>query len=226
MLPGIQGILACINQASDGSSSYDISYLGGDGSSGGPGSSQTIENFPLGTADADRRIFGVVTWTVGSSARTLDSLDIGVTAATIHVQRGHTGGISGMGVAIVSAIVTTGTERDIDATFSGSVNSAAFFGLRVVGLANSSPTDTDTAQTAGTSDDLNCSVNVAEGGLVLAGFVPSEFADSSPNWIGVNRESDRLAWISGVAADASYDVTADVSPATNSGNNMVVVSWL
>lgn len=224
MLPGIRGIMACISQASDGSSSYDISYLGVSFDNDSD-DQYTLPNVNLGTAEADRRIFGVITWTVGGTSRNLTDVSIGATAATIHVQRGHTGGASGIGVGIVSAIVATDTQRDVDITFSGEVTGVIFYTMRVVGLANASPTDTDTDQTAGTSNDLACQVNVAEGGFVLAGFKASVNADSSPNWGGVNGENNSVAWISGVAADASYDVTADVSGAADSGNDMVVVSW-
>ena len=88
----------------------------------------------FGNARADRRIAAVIHWSEAGTHFTLNSATIGGEAATIHVQRGHTGGSTGLGVAIVSAVVPTGTSGAVECTFSGAAADVSCGVYRMTGL--------------------------------------------------------------------------------------------
>src|SRR5690349_20118800 len=83
----------------------------------GSASSYTF-SIDAGAARSSRRIFLAIHWSDGGTHRTLSSSTInGVTANRF--QEGHSGGATGFGCAIASALVPTGSGNvDVGLTFS------------------------------------------------------------------------------------------------------------
>jgi hypothetical protein len=188
----------------------------------------------FGAAESSRRIVAVIHWAEGGIHRTLSSATIGGVAATIHVQRGHTGGSTGLGVAVISAAVPSGTSGGVECTFSGTgtgVSNVSCGVYRLTGLTSGTPTDTDSAQSSGSTADLSVTITVVNGGIVIAGFTGSTNASSPVLWTGVTEQYDGEATIhrsSGFASSLSAQslvVTANITPQGNSGNDLVVASW-
>jgi hypothetical protein len=82
-----------------------------------------------------------------------------------------------------------------------------------------------------TTADLSVTITVANGGVVIAGFTGSTNATSSVAWTGVTEQYDLHATIhkssgfaSGLGAPNLF-VKADITPQSNSGNDLVVASW-
>ena len=185
----------------------------------------------FGDERSDRRMAAVIHWNEGGSHFTLDSATIGGEAATIHVQRGHSGGSTGLGAAIISAVVPTGASGVVDCTFSGATSNVSCGVYRLTGLSSGTPTDTDSDQSTVTTTDLSVTITVAADGIVIAGFTGSTNATSDVAWTGVTEQYDgedgihrSSGFASGLGAQ-SLVVTADITPQANSGNDLVVASW-
>lgn len=213
--------------------------------------SPSYENFPgpysfasvdFGDARADRRIFVAVHWWEGFPHETVSSATIGGVAATIHIQDGHSGGSTGFGCAIISAVVPTGTSGTIVITTSDNSNigTVGINTFVTYGLASSSPFDTAFAEASGTATDLTDTINVPGGGFVLAVFTSSTNATSKTvTWTGVNEIYDESTPVfnfasvrcsagisTGLAAETGRTITADVSSNTaDAGDAFVAISW-
>lgn len=220
MLPGMLGMAGFAGGAAGDAKSADFMGLVDEGVS-----------VSFGAASASRRMVAVIHWLEGGTHFTLSSATIGGVAATLHAQGGHSGGVTGFGIAIISAAVPSGTSGVVDCTFSGAP-SAVFCGVyRLVGLVSGTPTDIDQDEAVGTTSDKNVTITVADAGIVIAGFSGSTNANSSVSWTGVTEQYDddpsihrSSGFASGLAAQ-NLLVTADITPQVDSGNSMVVVSW-
>lgn len=186
----------------------------------------------FGDARADRRIVAVIHWSEGGTHRTLSSATIGGVAATVHVQRGHSGGSTGLGAAIISALVPTGTTGAVVCTFSGGGTADVSCGVyRLTGLTSGTPTDTDSAESQVTTTDITVTITMAAEGIVIAGYTGSTNATSVVTWTGVTEQYDGEdnihrsgGFASGISA-GSRVITADITPQANSGNDLVVATW-
>lgn len=186
----------------------------------------------FGAAQADRRIVAVIHWSEGGTHRSLSSATIGGVSATIHVQRGHSGGSTGLGCAIISAIVPTGTTGAVSCSYSGSGVADVSCGIyRLTGLVSGTPTDTDSAESQGTTSDISVTITVAAEGIVIAGFTGSTLATSTVTWTGVTEQYDGEdnihrsgGFASGISA-GNRVITADITPQADSGNDLVAASW-
>lgn len=217
MLPGIAGIMAGL------STGKTAAFMGlvAEG-----------DSVSFGDAASDRFMVSVIHWREGDTHRALSSATIGGVSADIQVQRGHTGGLTGLGAAIISATVPSGGSGVVNCTFSGSGVSHVSCGVyRLNGLISTTPTDTGSDQSTGTTSDLSATVSVDDDGIVIAGFTGSTNATSSVAWTGVGEEYDdedsvhrSSGFASGLSAQ-SLAVTADVTPQVDSGNDLVVASW-
>lgn len=183
----------------------------------------------IGTAASARRVVPVVHWREGGTHQTLTSATIGGVAATIHVQRGHTGGVTGLGVAIISALVPTGTTATLALTFSGGVT-VAYAGIwRLVNYGTIVATGSDEAQ--GSTAALSVSLSTVNDGFVVAGYTGSTNTGSTPvNWTNVTERYDVDGGVRISAGDASVSsgsltVGASQGVIASSGNDLVVVSF-
>jgi hypothetical protein len=217
MLPGILGSMPGL-----GAGAATASYMG------------VVDegvSVTFGAAASDRRIVAVIHWQELNVHRTLTSATIGGQAATIHVQRGHSGGGTGLGIAIISAIVASGASGVINCTFSGSVNPVYCGVYRLTGLSSGTPTDTITDEHQVTTADCTGTITVAANGVVIAGYTGSTTASSPVSWTGVTEQYDDDLGIhyssgfeSGLSAQ-NRNIIADINPQSNSGNDMAVASW-
>lgn len=185
----------------------------------------------FGAAAASRRMVAVIHWREGGTHETLTGATIGGVGATVHIQTGHSGGVTGFGVAIISAVVPTGTSGAVNCTFSGTVSNVSCGVYRLTSLDSGTPTDTAFEQSAGTTTSLSQTITVAAEGIVIAGFTGSTNATSSVGWGGVTEQYDDHDGVhrsSGFASELSAQnrvISANVTPQANSGNGMVVASW-
>jgi len=191
--------------------------------------------FAIGDAAADRRIFAIIHWAEGGTHRTLSTVTLGGVSVTIHAQAGHSGGSTGLGVAIVSALIPSGTTATRSFTFSAGVTGYSFAAISTLGMNRSTPFDTDTAENQVTTADLTSNTNVDVGGLIIAAMTGSTNAvNDTVIWTGATEQYDlasaagvhaSMAFQSDLAAETGRTILADITPRTNSGNDLAVVSW-
>lgn len=185
----------------------------------------------IGSADSTRRVIVAVHWG-NSAARTLSSATIGGVSATIHVQSSSTA----RGVAIISALVPTGTTATIEFTFSGAAVRAGIGVWTSIDEQNSSPTATFTDAT----DPFSGTINVPADGFVVAAFSVFENSGAGTvSWTGPTEVYDNVASVgstmglsgasaSGLSANASYTVSvvANAGPSLPvEEGHLVAVSW-
>lgn len=199
-----------------------------------PGSGHTFSGVSIGAAQADRRVVVGVHWeTSGATELTLDSASIGGIAATIHRQSSHSGGSTGLGSAIISAAVPSGTTGDIVVSFSGSLVIAVSIGVtRLIGLASGTPHATQSLRGAGVTT-VSGSISVpANGVLVMVGTGSTNTTSAPITFTGGTERYDAAMTSfgrrggtvdSGLSAETR---TIGMSlTATNSGVELVAASW-
>lgn len=180
----------------------------------------------LGAANAARRIFITAHWLSGGSATTISSATIGGVSATIHVQDGHSGGSTGLGVAILSAIVPTGTTGSV--VLNG-VASPKFGVFRAVGLPGS-PTATDSDNGVNTTG-ASVSISVPANGILLAAGTGSSETDSctvsSPGALAYSTAAPngKCEYGSGLSSQTAVCSVA-VTPSSNVGCVIAALSWV
>lgn len=230
MLPGIAGVMPAV---ASGPAGISASYLSLEVDPS-PGTTSEFVDYAIGDAAADRRVFLAVHWVEGSTHRTISSATIGGVSATIHIQEGHSGGVTGFGVAIISAIVPTGTTATVVVNFSGNKTDTTIGGIRVTGLSNSSPHATAVDENEGTASSLAVSINVPEDGLLIGAYSSSTNATlRAVTWGGVTEEYDQssggirvsMGWDYELSEETGRSVSASISSIGDSGNALVVVSW-
>jgi hypothetical protein len=230
MLPGILGSM----QAGI-SNVREFSYIGissADSIDGGPNTA-TFNTVSFGAAAQGRRLFFTVHWQEGGTHRTLSSMTAGGTSVTIHSQGGHSGGLTGFGVALCSVAKDASTSGAVVCSFSSTLGftSCHVTCLRTVGLTNSSPHDTASDSSSATSTSLSTTIDVPANGLTIAAFTGSTFADKTGSWSGVTEEFDdggsgsSLAWDYDMAVQTGRTISFTVSTEADSGNHMLVLSW-
>jgi len=193
------------------------------------GSGATATGVNFGSEDSGRRIVCAVHWAEGGTHRTLSSATIGGVSATIHVQRGHTGGVTGLGAAIISAIVPTGTSGTVDLNFSGSVTDSYIGTYRLTGFILGA-TGSDEHQT--TTALLSVNIATSSGGIIIAAYTGStNTVGTGVSWTGATELYDAAnttrvssAFVSGLSS-GTQTVTATQGTISNSGNDLVVSSW-
>jgi hypothetical protein len=200
------------------------------------GYSEDGASVSIGTASADRRVIVAVHWRADGVNRTLTDISLGGDG-TIHVQKSHTGGSTSVGVGLCSRLVTSGTTVTINPTFSGDINSEGFGVWTMVGEENSSPTDTGTDESQGSTGTVTVDLTVLDGGAIFAAHtLSSNAATTNVAWSGLVESYDTgggggsPAGFSGcdgdgLAADASHSVTANPGSTADAGNDLVAMSW-
>lgn len=184
----------------------------------------TFTSVDIGTASADRLVV-VVAGDYDSSGGTLNSVTIAGTAGTLaDVENSED-----QNCAIYYRTVTSGTTATIVVTLSNSSVNAFISVYTITGLNSITPTGTS-SPTAG-STDPTAAINVSEGGAVIG--CANEQVSSTVIWTGLpNEDRDAVvesphylsvAHAEGLAADATYDITADFS--AGGDKIMVVAAW-
>lgn len=170
----------------------------------------------IGTASADRLVVGVIAHKRSSApGRSVSSATIGGVSATIHEQRGADG--NAIGLAIISAVVPTGTTATVSVTLSGAVTDGPDIEVYTITGLNST-TPTDTIGSAGSSDNPSGNIDVEAGGVIIGGACGN--ANNAVSWTGLTEDADAV--LSGGAATRLS--VASISDATVETNRSVSIT--
>lgn len=190
----------------------------------------TFTNAAIGVADATRRVVLAVHWGQATNNRTLSSATIGGIAATIHNQQ-NPGNLAS--VAIISALVPTGTTATIVINFSGSADRCAVGVFRAINESSASPSDTQ-VDTSFTSNALSVTLTVPDGAWVLAASTNATGAGITHTWTNVTSQYDApfgdaaggtktAGFVSGLAAQ-SRTITDQLSGSSSLGG-LIGMAW-
>lgn len=153
--------------------------------------SSTLTGHSIGAARSDRLVVVRIVGTrAGNTGRTLSSATIGGVAATILTQKTcNSAGKNCNVVAIIAAIVPTGTTADIALTWSGAMDNNIVQVVALVGVtAPSVPVDAQTAGVDGTVTTLSATIARKAGGIVLA--VATGRNALTTTWSGLTEDYD------------------------------------
>ncbi|MBZ9706078.1 hypothetical protein LB543_05005 [Mesorhizobium sp. ESP7-2] len=193
-----------------------VSYIGFTSISFNSGGNCSVSGVSIGAAAANRRVYMIVHWLKSSSpAATLNSATIGGVAADIHAQNKGAVGSLGVGVAIISALVPTGTTANVTLTFSsGTTPWIATY--RAIGVVSSTPGGAISTY-ASAVNPYSGTINVSgQGILLLAGTL---YSDASSYSVGGATE-DYASTISGNI----QSVGASLNVATSELNHAVSIT--
>jgi hypothetical protein len=187
-----------------------------------------------GDAQSDRRIWTMFHWIEGGVHRSISTVTInGVTASG--TQAGHSGGLTGLGAGIFSAVVPSGSgAMNVVVTFANIIQGCLIDTIIGYGFAAAAH-DTDTDQTTGTADDVGVLINTAANGIIIAAFTGStNTTGDRVAWVGVTELNDADGGMGGTystgvdtstSSASNVAVTAQVSSHADAGNNLVVETW-
>jgi hypothetical protein len=221
MIPGILGISGLISSERSAAFLTSASLGSGTNPSG---------SLSFGTVDSVRRIVCGVHWVEGGFHRTLNSATIGGVAATIHVNVGHNGGSTGLGAAVMSALVPTGTSGTVALSFSGTVNDSYVSTYRIVGM---SLTDTGSDEKQVTTGQLSVTLTSASNGTIIGAYTGSTNTHTNGITWSANMNEQYDVDFSNRAGGAfatgfssgSQIITATQGTISNSGCDLAVTSW-
>lgn len=153
--------------------------------------SSTLTGHAIGAAQANRlvvvRVHG---WRVGNTDRTLTSATIGGVAATIYKQATCNSSGNCNVVAIIGAIVPTGTTADISLTWSGSMSGNEVQVVALAGLnAPLAAVDTQSSAVDGSVTSLSFNIAKKAGGIVF-GLSAGRDGGRTAVWTGLTEEYD------------------------------------
>jgi hypothetical protein len=210
--------------------SGNFDYIGYKLGGSGPKTTWLLTGTSIGTADANRLVSVAINWSEEATHRNVSEVRFGGisgTLATIHVQGGHSGGSTGFGVCIASAVVPTGTTSDVRVVFSGDTNTCNINIFRYVGLASTTPNDTATIGSGGTATDLATTIDILAGGLVQVAVGNSTFANGGTIGGATSRYTypGEGAMSHGLGAETGRSITWDTTNANNAGNALIAVAW-
>lgn len=196
-----------------------------------------------GEAHANRRLFALIHWVEGTTERTISSVTIGGVSATVR-QEGHNGGSTGLGCAIASAIVPTGsvTNATVAITFSGTASGVGISLIRAVGLTQTSVFDFGTAESTSTAVTISDTVNIPPSGLLIAVYTGSTNTEAvAVTWTGATELYDKAGPAHATASpdqvrcsaaalyylngEVGRTVQAAITSTPDAGNDMVIESW-
>lgn len=194
-----------------------------------PNSGQTVTftAAAIGAAASDRRVFVEIPYYIGGSTNiSIASVTIGGVLTTIHAQRFLTSGDpSTGGVALVSALVPTGTTANIVITWAAS--GAGFYRpeiavYRVTGLQSTTPVDL--VSIAPNTSPPTASVTVAKDGVVFACFNTYSSGSTSRTMTGLTTDYV-VSPFSGKVYIGGGSTTAAAGTATATLNNTGSSVW-
>ena len=199
-----------------------------------PNTGQTVifTAVPVGAPASGRYIFVAVPYILGGSTNiSIASATIGGVVATIHAQVFEPAEVAVGGVALISALVPTGTTADITITWA---SSGAFYEpeiavYRVTGLRSLTPVDIKAL--APVSTTVSATVNVVKGGIVIVCFHTYSSGATSRTMTGlptdytVNPTSGRFYLGGGEKTSVNGTVTAIVNSTTSQVWSAVMASF-
>lgn len=161
------------------------------------------QNF--GTAVAGRIIVGIFSWE-GNPTQTLNSATIGGVSATILVQAQDVS--PGRGTGMFYAVVPTGTSGTVVCVLSATSNTTNLSLFSVTG-AVATPFSSNSA---GGTDPVSPSLNVADGSCVIMGGVNN--GTGNITLTGVTENYDQTAWSSRKVAGGTVNGLTAATPRT------------
>ena len=187
----------------------------------------TYPDHAIGAAASDREVIIAVNYD-DNATNSLSSATIGGETATIHVDTGTTSGIP-PGVAIISALVDTGTTGTIVLNFTAAIRHSAVNVYRAVDLTSRTPHATDSATVNGGAS-ASLSVNVPANGILLAGAVIK--ANKTATWTGATKNAE-TGWTEegteSAASESGLDVetgrAVDAGWSANGDNAAAAATW-
>lgn len=201
------------------------------GSSSGTTAAQTTQTWtsaPIGTASGDRYVvICVLSRSTPSGARTLNSLSIGGTNASIIATRS----VTSVQASIAILLVTSGTTATVVATYDGNMVRWAMASYSIVNLLSTTPFVTPLI-TGGTADPTGTQ-NISAGGCAIA-MVNGDSNTVGVTWTGLGEDVE--VSVGGAGGEASgmahSDFASAVTPLTitadragvDTGTNMIAVS--
>jgi hypothetical protein len=209
-----------------------LSFIGGTEDPGN-NTTYTFASVAIGAADATRRVVVVAHWSRATAVVALTSATIGGIAATIHVQDGGAG--VGGRVAIISALVPTGTTATIALNFSTAQDRAFIAVYRAINETSAGPTAT-ASDNAVSGNQFDVSLNIPSNGWVVAGVNANQSGSGMVwSWLGITEQydapySDAAAvsrsggFDTGLASQAGRFAIATGS-ATPAGGGLCAMSW-
>jgi len=141
----------------------------------------TFTSVAFGTASSDRWIIVAATTSAGS-ANVISSMTIGGVAASIF-QCVTTSG-SDPRLAIGAVKLTTGTSGNVVVN-SDALNGRAGIGVYIWTGNDLTLYDSDKASGSGVNPSASLTIDIAEGGFLIANAQTSNVANSTPVWVGV-----------------------------------------
>lgn len=199
----------------------------------GDNSTYTFTSRAIGAADATRRVVVVCHWSRTTAVVALSSATIAGVSATIHVDDGGSG--LGGRVAIISALVPTGTTATVVLNFATTQNRAFIAVYRAINESSASPFATASDNTV-TGNQFDTTINIPGNGWVVAG-VNANQAGSGMTWTltGVTIQyqgaySDAGAvsraggFDTGLSAQTGRSMVA-LASATPVGGGLCAMSW-
>ena len=153
----------------------------------------TFTGVAIGAANLTRRVVVIVHWfSTTTSAVTLSSATIAGIAATIHVQASPAGSTVSPGIAIISALVPTGTTATIAFTLSTAAARGSIGVFSAIDEGASSPFATASDGSL-SSNALDVSLNAPSTGWVLAGSTIAGSASQNATFVGATEDYDTFS---------------------------------
>lgn len=195
------------------------------------GGSQMTASIDVPTPVTNRRVVLAVEWSAGATPRSLSNGTIGGVSVTIHRQISITGGVGSIGVAIVSAIVPTGTTGiSVVMNFSGSVGPNGHLGVwRLKGYNTIVATGADSS--APTITSLSATVATQNPGSIIGAYMGSTATNTVQiTWTNATErfdidDIDRFGGADAAGTGSNITVSASQGSIGSAGNILIVVSF-
>lgn len=198
------------------------------------GQNQSFSSVNFGAEHNSRRIVVGVHWIFGATDRNLSSVTIGGISAIVHGQDSHTGGATGLGGAIASAAVPTGTSGTITLGFSGTVSRAVISVFRATNLASTTPYAVRTKR--GFNDtDVSDTIDIPSNGTLL--IIGTGSTNTTGNDVVITGASEiydtdfpvtgtrGAALSTGLSAQIGRTTRYNMGSIPDSGVEMICTSW-
>jgi hypothetical protein len=238
MLPGIAGMMS--GAAASGLQATVVT-IGSKQETGSTLAADFNYTIDIASTNSSKRVFLVIHWTEGGTHRNIDDVDIDSVNATIGdgIQEGHSGGLTGFGVAIMHVpLPTQSGSVTAHVSFDGNVIGCAITPIVVTGLTETTAFDEAFDENSGTSTNLSANIAIPasddDDSIVIAAYTGSTgISDAAVSWSGVTEQYDTgtldvrtsMGVAEALAQDAARAILLTMSGEPDSGNAIVVQSW-
>lgn len=191
----------------------------------------------FGAAHDTRLLIAVVHWeTLSDPGLTIANCSIGGVVPTLHVDDHHNGGSTGLGCAIMSALVPSGISGSVVIDFNGNCVDCAVSLFRAVNLVSNTPFDTLSVR--GQNDtDINGTINVpSNGACIIGGTGSTNTTGNGIAFTGATEVYDKdypsggagrigAALQTGLNSESNRTCRFNMGAIANSGTEMMACTW-